>query len=32
MIELVVPHFGYPIYNLFVTEYEILKEGQTEDL
>lgn len=32
MIEQVVPHFGYPIYNLFFTEYEILREGWSEDL
>lgn len=32
MTEQVVPLSGCPIYNLFFTEHEILREGQTKDL
>lgn len=32
MTEQAVPHFGYPIYHPFYTEYEIIREGQMEDL
>lgn len=32
MNEQAVPRFGYPIYHLFFTDYEILRERQTEDL